>query len=586
MRRFLLVFSLAFLFYHSLAPSSSAETIFFEEFNGNGELNSYNNNFKHVDNFPNGQGSGGIMTVSNGKVRATGYDPAYVYTAIPGVDACASIDFNWSQGGNWTGIIFNTSHEATSDKAWSMFSVHGGDQRWFLYRFGTEQMYDSISIDYQNTHTIKLCISNDLVEGFIDNTLIVSAPNVGQTKYFGFASQIGTNDLDNFKIEKDIPVVEIDLDVPLLKQTASPWGAQIYNSANLWNPSDPSIGSWGCAMTSASMVFKYHGINKLPDGRSLDPGTLNTWLKSQKDGFVGNGLVNWIALTRLSKKAKNINNLTYDALEFFRKQTVDKQTIVSDLKNNLPDIVGVPGHFIVAKGTKGNDLLINDPFYNRNLLSEFNDDILSIGTFVPSNTDLSYLLFVTETNVRLEITDSTGKKVAERFSENAIVNPNNPSETNSEFLDLYAIQKPSETNYNILVNSVNNTPYDIKIYSYDKNGEVFTRKLTGEVSIENPARININYSSEDIYTKQVTYVSTLIDIEKGFKLKNYNKTVKRNLEELLARAFLNKVFKNRELELKYLIEFENNLGNNQSIIKEPSYSNLLYDVNYLSSHIQ
>ena len=143
------------------------------------------------------------------------------------------------------------------------------------------------------------------------------------------------------------------LDVPLLKQTNAAWKSRIYDSANLWSPRDPSINAWGCALTSAAMVFNYHGLKKLPSGIALTPSTLNDWLKTQKDGYVGNGLVNWLALTRLSKQSVSVNNIfSFDALEFSKLIPGSISGIKIDLSNNITDILEEPGHFIVAKGIK------------------------------------------------------------------------------------------------------------------------------------------------------------------------------------------------------------------------------------------
>lgn len=90
--------------------------------------------------------------------------------------------------------------------------------------------------------------------------------------------------------------------VPLLKQTSEPWQGLEYDSASIWNPSNTSINTWGCALTSAAMVLQYYNYTKLPDGTALDPGTLNTWLKNQPDGYVGNGLVNCSRFPAFQKK--------------------------------------------------------------------------------------------------------------------------------------------------------------------------------------------------------------------------------------------------------------------------------------------
>ncbi|HEX8966146.1 MAG TPA: C39 family peptidase, partial [Patescibacteria group bacterium] len=190
---------------------------------------------------------------------------------------------------------------------------------------------------------------------------------------------------------------EINLNVPLIKQSDDPWQSQEYDTAHLWNSISTTIHDWGCALTSAVMALQYNGITKMPDNTPLDPASLNAWLKSQPDGYIGNGLVNWLAIPRLTRLAKlSFNNpdFTSDALEYKRIQGNSNESIAADLKNGLPDILEEPGHFIIAKGTQGSTFTINDPYYDRSLLTDtYNNSFLHAGKFVPSHTDLSYLMF-------------------------------------------------------------------------------------------------------------------------------------------------------------------------------------------------
>ncbi len=154
-----------------------------------------------------------------------------------------------------------------------------------------------------------------------------------------------------------------DLNVPLLRQTDPLWGAQVYDSASRWSPAHATISDWGCAETSAAMILQYYGITKLPNNINLDPGTLNTWLKNQPDGYIGNGLLNWLAISRLSKLAKTNNpNFIYDALEY-RRKGIDKVSLTDDINAGQPDILEEPGHFIVGKGINADTFNINDPYY-------------------------------------------------------------------------------------------------------------------------------------------------------------------------------------------------------------------------------
>jgi len=58
---------------------------------------------------------------------------------------------------------------------------------------------------------------------------------------------------------------------PLLKQTDSTWGSITYDGADLWSRGTECWGL-GCAITSATMVLQYNGIQKLPDGSALIRG--------------------------------------------------------------------------------------------------------------------------------------------------------------------------------------------------------------------------------------------------------------------------------------------------------------------------
>lgn len=273
--------------------------------------------------------------------------------------------------------------------------------------------------------------------------------------------------------------LETNLNVPLLKQTDPNWGSQIYNSANLWSSANPGIDRWGCALTSAAMVFQYHGITKLPDGEMLDPGTLNTWLKSQNDGYVGSGWVNWLALSRLSKVAKSQNpSFGFNALKYKRLGGYNPLQLKEDLENNIPGILEEPGHFIVGKGTLGNSFSINDPFYNRTSLSEYSDTFSSLGRFIPSNTDLSYIMLIVEEGIDLVVKDSNGNIVGEGFLQQPL-DEDGGSSNSVEGMNFYYIPTPLPGSYSVEVSSNNQQSYNLEGYFYDEDGEVNKKDESG-----------------------------------------------------------------------------------------------------------
>ena len=312
----------------------------------------------------------------------------------------------------------------------------------------------------------------------------------------------------------------VNLNVPSLKQTSSPWGEQIYDYAKKWAKST-SISYWGCALTSGAMILNYYGINLLPNGNLLNPGTLNSWLNSQQDGYIGQGWVNWLAISRLSKIAKTVNGITsYDSLEYTRKNTSDINILKEDINNLNPDILEEPGHFIVAKGINGDTFNINDPYYNRDTLNDgYSNSFLSLGSFVPSSTDLSYIMVVTQPNVTISVIDESGNNSGYSFDQQAMINDINPSEANSP-IKIFYLNKPTNQSYELDLSSPTNKLTEFTIYLYDQNGSV---KLVEEKAVLGISldKFEINFNKNKLSSSTVQRKISIDDlIEDIIQLKN------------------------------------------------------------------
>ena len=158
------------------------------------------------------------------------------------------------------------------------------------------------------------------------------------------------------------------LPVDRLLQTNFNWRYFEYDSASQWS-TDPSIGRWGCALTSLTMVMNYHQLEMMPDGKEVNPRYVNDWLKSQPDGYVGEGLLNWWAATRLIKEISDQYSTAEKQLPKleFSRQAVDWQNAArSALTAGNPLIAQVPGHFVVVNGFEHStdSFFIQDPFYD------------------------------------------------------------------------------------------------------------------------------------------------------------------------------------------------------------------------------
>ncbi|MCL5432978.1 MAG: C39 family peptidase [Patescibacteria group bacterium] len=383
---------------------------------------------------------------------------------------------------------------------------------------------------------------------------------------------------------------EIDLNVPLIKQTSDPWQSQIYDSANRWSPLSPTIRDWGCAMTSAVMILKYYGINKLPDNTDINPGSLNTWLNNQPDGYVGDGLTNWIAISRLSKLAKTHNpDFKYGALEFSKIWGDDKNQLTNDIKNNQPDILEVPGHFIVGKGIKENTFNINDPYYDRLTLEDYSNTFLTLNRYIPSDSDLSYIMLTSEGSLKISFKDSSNNPLGVQFTQQPLVNDSDNSKTSGKPLEILYVQKPDGGDYQVYLTAENLKIYELKIYLYDQEGNVNIKNQKGILDPAGQDIININLdkndSSNSSIKKIVTFQSTINDVNRLRKLNLIlNNAISKNLINLIKNA--EKDFtKRKKTALLRLNAFEFLINSLRGIIiKEEAYQILDYDIKYLKNN--
>jgi predicted GH43/DUF377 family glycosyl hydrolase len=332
--------------------------------------------------------------------------------------------------------------------------------------------------------------------------------------------------------------------VPLLKQTDSQWGNEIYDSATQWitGNEQPTISWWGCAVTSLAMVLQHYGYNLLPDSTPLNPGTLNTWLLSQPDGYINGGLVNWIAITRLTMQAKSVNHINdIDALEFQWVSGANKTQLTQDLNNSQPDILEEPGHFVVGTQVEGNTFDINDPYYNRTTLNNgYNNTFLSLRKYTPSQTDLSYILLTIDPSITVVVKDSQGNNIGQQVVENPIINPISTTSGSLKPVKEILIEKPTSGSYNVTISSNNSSTYDFSLYLYDKNGEVKNTSQSGIVGRDNTDTFTIFMNTDSLDTstinKSVTFQTILNELNQMYRDKYIKVSAYRSLTSLVKNA--------------------------------------------------
>ena len=143
---------------------------------------------------------------------------------------------------------------------------------------------------------------------------------------------------------------------PLYKQCDPKWGNDhLGTSAN-------TICKAGCLMSSASMALS--GC-----GKSYNPGTLNTWLKSN-GGYSGGDLYVWTAINKLGLTFKGF------VVNTQIKQNLDAgNVVILNVRNGA--------HWVLAHGYSGDNILVNDPgfstsSYNLSEIKNGNTGIYSV----------------------------------------------------------------------------------------------------------------------------------------------------------------------------------------------------------------
>lgn len=193
------------------------------------------------------------------------------------------------------------------------------------------------------------------------------------------------------------------------------WGGEEYDTASGWAGSEANdISRWGCALTSASMILNNFEVKNATDGAKVNPSLLNNWLLSQGDGYIGNGLVNWLAIARFAKESLTADQ-SPTALEFV-KQPFELSYVEAALNDGKPVILSEPGHFVLGYDQSADNLKLADPNdVTRLEVAKTENDFTSAGTFTPSNTNLAYILMQKTDGLIVDVFDANEQLIPVTF---------------------------------------------------------------------------------------------------------------------------------------------------------------------------
>lgn len=347
-------------------------------------------------------------------------------------------------------------------------------------------------LEVNRDYDIHLLYSREKIEMLVDGERLFATdatwPAIPDGGKFGL--KIATGSVANSKAYFDQIVVKEFVPNRLhFKQNDQSWASKVYDHADLWS-SDPSMSRWACALSSAAMLLRNYGFHFLENGELLNPESLNQWLLEQEDGYVADGLLNWLAVSRLSQILSNQNENLLPKLEFsyFKSQEAENLTTLrQSLADNSVQIAAVPGHFFLVESfLEGeDDFLIRDPLYDYNLLSLVPEPIESLRLFKPSFTDLSYLFLVVPNDLQFALSDALGKEIEELWTVKESINAG--AEVIGADYSLFYYSKPKVGQFNLLFTSKIfslSTLDKVQIFLYQEDGSMQMISLSSLLSSE------------------------------------------------------------------------------------------------------
>ena len=638
--KFLFLCSIAFVLFFSFLPSiwnkaNASDIIFqdnFDDGNADGwtsilgppslwQVKNINGNLMYGARIESGST---IIDSVAANVDTSSYQIDFDYLPITGL-VNTNLDFRFSRNSPSEGYNPYEVHFTTETNFWTNFGYLGlapGETILSPTPLFTNQI-NHIKIILQNQR-IQFILNGIKIIDYIDASYIFTGDEKIGLRISTGAAYPTEVWFDNIVVTS-LDATPTPLTVPYFSQNDLPWGPSEYDHAS-GKLSNPTMDRWGCVVTSVAMVLKYHKINQLSDGTPIDPGSLNEWLKNNKgyltgysnmDGFYS--YFNWPVIGKLTKQLFDAGKSNVKLMYKRAYSSSETTTLLNDDLNlrKFPDILGVnnsqtSSHFVVAKGISGNTYSINDPEWNYPTLSSFNNNYTQVDRYIPSNTNLSYLVAVVNPSVELLVTDPQNNKTGKYFDngilqissdiDNAsysfqppISNPNNGELENlgtgvNEFL----LPEPENGKYTIKLSSKKSGFYEINIASFEEDGDDALNKIRGIISSNNDEAIEIDYSqtnSNNSGIKKIVTFQTLIDdIKEAQSLKLINKGLASSLIALLKNAEKNYQKGRKNIVFAQLNIFEKLINQtrgkfNGRILDENAYQILLYDVNYLKNNL-
>lgn len=387
------------------------------------------------------------------------------------------------------------------------------------------------TLEINRNYAIHLLYVKGKIELLIDGQKVFRTDQFWSPPVYGgkFGLKIATGSVSYSRAYFDQVVIqELDSKEVIFKQTDDQWANEIYDHADRWS-TNPTMSNWACALSSAAMLLRAYGYYFLANGEELTPLSLNQWLLEQTDGYIADGLVNWLAISRLSRILSEQQNYVLPKLEFSYFEGTEEENL-DVLKERLLTSVGQIAtdgqHFFLIQEhlLELHDFMIRDPLYDQELLSQKTEPLQSLRIFTPSLTDLSYLLFVLPKEFSAIISDEQ-QNVLEPI--NVAEQIQNAREKLGNDYQIIYYPKPDSGVFNLTLNGnlFNQELLErAKVFLYKNDGDfqqvILSDLIAEQENLDNLKKftLRINYSKNELSSFESSFEEKTIDEQALAKL--------------------------------------------------------------------
>jgi hypothetical protein len=472
------------------------------------------------------RGNSNMWTVENGVLQGEVLSPSTVTELVP-------LPTLWSDDWRHYELEWDMKALAGSDRniAWGYQDQQNWYEIHFLPSFFEFARFKNHSVAWSKSGTgqfilgtwqhFKMRTVGGNLQLFMNNVQVFEYEDAAYEGNRGtIALRVGTGATTPTRVQFDNVTVrllpdpgDVVLPVPGFRQDDRVWGDATYDSALSWAGTEPAtIARWGCALTSATMVLRYHGFTQLLDGAPLTPLSLNSWLLSQPDGYVVDGWVNWIALVRLvrllrvewSTSENPLPQLRYSYQGWSDWETEGRSLIAAEIAAGIPAILELPQHFVVANAVVASgDTLILDPASDKTMLSQGFSNPTSARLWQKQTgneaLNLSYWLVIFPRGFRVKLLTADGETITNWWLSQDLPGSNSENFFPAKWLALTVPEPPEEVDLKIEIAPATGDvsldggifpfdeayipyqPYTLQLYRYDAEANVTQQIAQGNM---------------------------------------------------------------------------------------------------------